>query len=476
MMGEIVCVQIDFYVGAMGRGGLRQVDVARQSLSFSFTDQARLLDAEFRQTAGGAGRNASTLRRIGEGLLDILRDEERLLATDRNQLLGNWISAARGLATTEDERTLYEYNARVLISASFPGGDDEDYGAKAWAGAISTLYLPRWALFLDSLYSAFEQGEPWAQRREAYREAEDELTQKWARDHTSVFGTEPQGDTLTVAEALYLKYSRPTKSLADSYRVVPGADIPGHELLSAWGSEPALLARLCDATPRCAGFTSNGVLKTSVSEATRDGKPCGQGAAYTRVGSADLCTADGCHDYDVAFTSFIRGAGLSRDNHYPDARSLAYVSPPSSGQNISLRTLMNACEAEPRCGGFTVGLNRTLGGWLKAGPITPSNLVQSPLSEVQFSSHRTTARAQGYPELSSAGAWRPQAGRRSKAADYYLAAALAGLHPRGRPRGRGRLQSLCQEGRGLSRQGVCRGRPERADLCTVAPGRPPTTL
>ena len=42
-----------------------------------------------------------------------------LLATDRNYLLGSWVASARAKATNEAEASLYEHNARELITGMY---------------------------------------------------------------------------------------------------------------------------------------------------------------------------------------------------------------------------------------------------------------------------------------------------------------------------------------------------------------------
>lgn len=60
--------------------------------------------------------------------LDILQDLDRILATNKNFLLGPWLESAKALATNSRERKLYEFNARNQITLWGPDGQILDYG------------------------------------------------------------------------------------------------------------------------------------------------------------------------------------------------------------------------------------------------------------------------------------------------------------------------------------------------------------
>ena len=60
--------------------------------------------------------------------LDILEDLDRILATNKNFLLGPWLESAKAMATDSQERKLYEFNARNQITLWGPDGQILDYG------------------------------------------------------------------------------------------------------------------------------------------------------------------------------------------------------------------------------------------------------------------------------------------------------------------------------------------------------------
>ena len=71
--------------------------------------------------------------------LDILEDLDRILATNKNFLLGPWLESAKAMATNSRERKLYEFNARNQITLWGPDGQILDYGG--WKKLKDNLLL-----------------------------------------------------------------------------------------------------------------------------------------------------------------------------------------------------------------------------------------------------------------------------------------------------------------------------------------------
>jgi len=63
------------------------------------------------------------LRRYSGELLDLLLSIDKLLSTDEHFLLGVWLDSAQNLSTSQQERRLYEYNARNQITLWGPNGE-----------------------------------------------------------------------------------------------------------------------------------------------------------------------------------------------------------------------------------------------------------------------------------------------------------------------------------------------------------------
>ena len=59
--------------------------------------------------------------------IDLLRDLEDVLSTNKYFLLGPWLESAKALAANDVEAKLYEFNARNQITLWGPEGEILDY-------------------------------------------------------------------------------------------------------------------------------------------------------------------------------------------------------------------------------------------------------------------------------------------------------------------------------------------------------------
>jgi alpha-N-acetylglucosaminidase len=129
----------------------------------------------------------------------LMRDQDRLLGTRKEFLLGNWLHEADALAGDDAERRLFLKNARVQITtwgprATADAGLLHDYANKEWSGLMRDFYLPRWSAFFDAL-SKRKPGEP-LPRLDYYP-----MEESWVNGG-QVYPAEPQGDSVAVAEEL----------------------------------------------------------------------------------------------------------------------------------------------------------------------------------------------------------------------------------------------------------------------------------
>jgi len=82
--------------------------------------------------------------------------QDSLLTTRREFKVGNWIAQARKIGRTEDEKRLYEWNARVQITTwgnrkAADEGGLRDYSHREWSGLLKDFYYPRWKAYFDML-------------------------------------------------------------------------------------------------------------------------------------------------------------------------------------------------------------------------------------------------------------------------------------------------------------------------------------
>jgi alpha-N-acetylglucosaminidase len=131
--------------------------------------------------------------------LQLMRDQDRLLATRKEFLLGTWLGAAAALAGDDAERKLFLKNARLQITTWGPRttadeGLLHDYANKEWSGLMRDFYLPRWSAFLEAL-SKHKPGEPVPQL-DYYP-----MEEAWVNG-AQTYSAQPEGDSIAVAEEL----------------------------------------------------------------------------------------------------------------------------------------------------------------------------------------------------------------------------------------------------------------------------------
>lgn len=137
-------------------------------------------------------------------MTEMFIDLDTLLASDSHFLLGTWLRDARSWGMTEEESDLYEYNARNQITLWGPKGEIRDYAAKQWSGLVRSYYLPRWELFLKSLWHSLDQQVPFNQT--LFEEQVFKLVEEPFTLSRGAYPTWPQGDSIAISEELQRKY------------------------------------------------------------------------------------------------------------------------------------------------------------------------------------------------------------------------------------------------------------------------------
>jgi len=168
------------------------VDLTRQVLA----NRARVLLAEIRQAV--AADDAATVDALANAFLALIEDQDRLLATRPELLLGRWLQAARGWGATAAEADALEHNARMILTTW--SEDDSvlrDYAHREWAGLLGDYYYRRWRAFFDALVAGRADPDFFAIESAWVREADPD---------GSAYPVEPHGDAVDVAVELYQKY------------------------------------------------------------------------------------------------------------------------------------------------------------------------------------------------------------------------------------------------------------------------------
>ena len=105
-------------------------------------------------------RRYDDFRARSRDFIALLGDIDRMLAVRPEWTIQKWIADARAHGTTDAERDLYEYNARIQITI---WGNEQnsllfDYAWKEWAGLIGSYHIPRWEKFFAMLDEKAKEG------------------------------------------------------------------------------------------------------------------------------------------------------------------------------------------------------------------------------------------------------------------------------------------------------------------------------
>jgi alpha-N-acetylglucosaminidase len=174
------------------------VDVTRQVLA----NYATPMQQKFVQAYHN--NNLADFEKYSQQFLTLMDNMDKLLATRKDFLLGKWIADARSWGTTQEEKNLYEWNARDLITL---WGDKNsplhEYACKQWSGLIKGFYEPRWQQFFQYVEQQMRNKQPVDVK--AFDEKIKNWEAQWTHEH-QLYPSQPQGNPVKMAEALYQQY------------------------------------------------------------------------------------------------------------------------------------------------------------------------------------------------------------------------------------------------------------------------------
>jgi len=151
-------------------------------------------------------KNAIELDRQINVFLGILDDQDRLLATQPEFLLGKWINDARLFGKDAAAKDYYEKNARVLITTwGNEGNGIIDYASRDLSGLISTYYKVRWQKFFDILRSNLQQNT--TLDMEAIDKEMAYFEWGWTDQHATL-PDKPHGNPLDIVREIHQKYGQ----------------------------------------------------------------------------------------------------------------------------------------------------------------------------------------------------------------------------------------------------------------------------
>jgi len=123
------------------------VDITRQVLS------NRGLSVFYQMKSAFMEGDFQSFLKTSDEFIQLIKDQDQLLGTRKEFLLGRWIKDARTNATNPKEQKLFEWNARTLITLwgdKKPSEELHEYSHREWSGLLKGFYLPRWKLFIES--------------------------------------------------------------------------------------------------------------------------------------------------------------------------------------------------------------------------------------------------------------------------------------------------------------------------------------
>jgi alpha-N-acetylglucosaminidase len=112
-------------------------------------------------------KDVNEFRKLKSMYINLIKDFDVLLSTKKEYLLGGWVESAKKWGDNKQEKNLYEWNARNLITLwgeKCTEGQFDDlntYAYKQWAGMFTDYHLVRWSKFFDQVETAMQKNENW---------------------------------------------------------------------------------------------------------------------------------------------------------------------------------------------------------------------------------------------------------------------------------------------------------------------------
>jgi alpha-N-acetylglucosaminidase len=136
--------------------------------------------------------------------IELINDMDALLATREDFLLGKWIADSRSWGITEEEKNIYEFNARDLVTL---WGDKNsplhEYSNRQWSGLMNGFYKPRWEAFFKQITQSLSSGKSF--NAEAFDIEIKDWEWKWVNSHDP-YPAKVKGNPLETAKKIYNKY------------------------------------------------------------------------------------------------------------------------------------------------------------------------------------------------------------------------------------------------------------------------------
>ena len=151
-------------------------------------------------------KNAEELEKQIKIFLAIMDDQDRLLATQPEFLLGKWIHDATQFGNDPASKAYYEKDACVLITTwGNEGNGIIDYASRDLSGLISSYYMQRWEMFFEKLRESLKNNTPLDM--DSINKEMAHFEWNWTNEQHQ-FSDEPLGNPLELVREIHKKYSK----------------------------------------------------------------------------------------------------------------------------------------------------------------------------------------------------------------------------------------------------------------------------
>ena len=163
------------------------VDVLRQAI----TEKARIVHMQI--MAAYRVNDRYEFNRTTRKFLRLIDNLDELLSTRPEFMVGPWLESAKKLATNDEEKVLYEWNARTLITTWGTSSSGlQDYSSREWSGMLKDFYKMRWSTYFNYLSDMMDKKAPQSINFHALEEA-------WNKER-KVYPVTPQAEVISTAK------------------------------------------------------------------------------------------------------------------------------------------------------------------------------------------------------------------------------------------------------------------------------------
>ena len=174
------------------------IDISRQVLA----NYASPLQQKF--VKAFKDKDVAAFKDYSHQFIELIEDMDRLLATRKDFMLGPWVADARRWGGTDNEKALYEMNAKDLITL---WGDKNcplnEYACRQWSGLLDDFYKPRWQQFFAKALASLNEGKELD--NETFAKEIKQWEWDWVNERRN-YSIVPWGQTIEIAKQLFEKY------------------------------------------------------------------------------------------------------------------------------------------------------------------------------------------------------------------------------------------------------------------------------